>query len=579
MRFRTLLYGLLMVCLFAAPAVAQAGALRADEEQVPKGPRLKTLKTDLQKAILAQNKQRIEEALFQYRVVGGRKAIRSLMAILPKIPTNMNTAYWQVINGIAAFEDEEGLVELAAKIIENKSKGLSRDLMYGLRNNRDSRVIHAHTVILAKGNAALQQMSIDQLTDIRVIESVDAIIAAWKDGSLKKSIAWWADRSLQILTGANLGNDPERWHEWWQYQREKGLPKSKDDDDYSGMATDNLDPIRKYEFKILKKMPKGRVVVLHNDCEKCDFDTIQNILGRMNIPHTVVTRKEFEKPSYTLKGVMALVVNCTRVKPLCHCPTCVPGGTRTDRAYRCTQCDKHDSYNHLMNSKGIKKIKRFVEKGGNLFTEDWGVKEIIEINWPKFLVSGSYLKEQQVDIAPARGRTSHPLMRGVFADPADRLADGDDNDDNGDGGKPDPEDQRTKDGKKTLTPQDEEEIIRRIRTLNHEWKVDDESPYLKIKNPREVAKLLESEKIGKLANGHDGVAVTFFPRRVGAGSGAASDGVERRPSGRVLHVLSHFGKQASLEDEYALQNLLLNFLLEANRYWYKAKQAKEKAKK
>ena len=34
-----------------------------------------------------------------------------------------------------------------------------------------------------------------------------------------------------------------------------------------------------------------------------------------------------------------------------------------------------------------------------------------------------------------------------------------------------------------------------------------------------------------------------------------------------------------MEDEYALQNLLLNFLLEANRYWYKEKKAKEKQKK
>ena len=33
--------------------------------------------------------------------------------------------------------------------------------------------------------------------------------------------------------------------------------------------------------------------------------------------------------------------------------------------------------------------------------------------------------------------------------------------------------------------------------------------------------------------------------------------------GRVLYVLSHFGKQESNEDEYALQNLLINFLVEA----------------
>ena len=34
--------------------------------------------------------------------------------------------------------------------------------------------------------------------------------------------------------------------------------------------------------------------------------------------------------------------------------------------------------------------------------------------------------------------------------------------------------------------------------------------------------------------------------------------------GRVLYVLSHFGKQAATSDEYALQNLLINFLVEAS---------------
>ena len=34
--------------------------------------------------------------------------------------------------------------------------------------------------------------------------------------------------------------------------------------------------------------------------------------------------------------------------------------------------------------------------------------------------------------------------------------------------------------------------------------------------------------------------------------------------GRVLYVLSHFGKQKSEDDEYTLQNLLLNFLIEAS---------------
>lgn len=214
----------------------------------------------------------------------------------------------------------------------------------------------------------------------------------------------------------------------------------------------------------------------------------------------------------------------------------------------------------------------YVEGGGNLFTEDWGLREVVEKAWPKFLVSGSYLREQEVDIAPARGRTSHPLMRGIFVDPPDKPEPEPEEEGKKEGdGEEDEDDQRTKDGKKTIDADDEEEIIRRIKTLNHKWKIDDESPYMRIRNKREVTKLLESEKVGKLADGNDAVAVTFF---VGRGRGGQG-GVERRRDGRILHVLSHFGKQSSIESEFALQNLLLNFLLEANHRWYQNKKAKK----
>ena len=35
-----------------------------------------------------------------------------------------------------------------------------------------------------------------------------------------------------------------------------------------------------------------------------------------------------------------------------------------------------------------------------------------------------------------------------------------------------------------------------------------------------------------------------------------------KASGKALHILSHFQRQATKQGDYALQNLLLNFLLE-----------------
>lgn len=323
--------------LLALPVVAQEGGDEPqDEPKKEEGPSLKELKAELKKAINAQDERAVEEVLYKYRTLGGMRAMRSLLAVVPKIPLPMTKVYWQVINGAAAFEDEAALRELGNTILENKSKALARDLMFGLRNNRSRNVIHLHAQILAKGNSDLQQMAVDQLADIRLVESVDTIIDAMRNKTIKSSVMWWATRALEILTGgANLGDDGERWYEWWQYQRPKGLPKLEEREE-TGLVTDTLDPIRKYEFKFLKKMPLGQVIVINTQCKRgaCDFDNIEDLLARMEIPHKVVKREDFEKPTTSLKGVMAIIVNCTQIKPHCICPKCKPGGTKKDRLYR-----------------------------------------------------------------------------------------------------------------------------------------------------------------------------------------------------------------------------------------------------
>ena len=48
-----------------------------------------------------------------------------------------------------------------------------------------------------------------------------------------------------------------------------------------------------------------------------------------------------------------------------------------------------------------------------------------------------------------------------------------------------------------------------------------------------------------------------------ASGGKVQQDSTKMTGGRVLYVLSHFGKQKSSEDEYSMQNLLINFLIEA----------------
>ncbi|MBI2930839.1 MAG: hypothetical protein HYY16_04245 [Planctomycetes bacterium] len=210
----------------------------------------------------------------------------------------------------------------------------------------------------------------------------------------------------------------------------------------------------------------------------------------------------------------------------------------------------------VMGKKGTSKIKRYVDSGGYLFTEDWELEEIIEPEWGDVLWHSTYLREQDVPVLPKPGAGTHPYLRKIFVKPPTK-----------------------KDGGGTSVEDD-------VSQLNHVWHIDQDSPAIAIKNKQRVTVLMFSETIAAQSkkpvseeekksylSGSDAVAVTFL-----SGGGSEPDPVSTgRPipqsvalmkGGRVVHVLAHFGKQRGDEGgekgEYTLQNLLVNFLIEAN---------------
>lgn len=186
----------------------------------------------------------------------------------------------------------------------------------------------------------------------------------------------------------------------------------------------------------------------------------------------------------------------------------------------------------------MEKLKRWVENGGYLFTEDWVAVELLEVAWPTKIKTFKYLPTMTTDVSPARGVTTHPYLRGVFVskhkfvDKEVRLK------------------KKKTDRIKTEAVKDLDELRKRIKEAvkppKNEWKIDDESPWIKVGSG--VTKLLVSEKLRNRTNGCDTLACTF-----NAGKG------------KVLHIISHFGRQKQKEDEFATQNLLLNFILDARK--------------
>jgi hypothetical protein len=150
-------------------------------------------------------------------------------------------------------------------------------------------------------------------------------------------------------------------------------------------------------------------------------------------------------------------------------------------------------------SRMIDNLRRFVEKGGYLFTSDWGLS-LVEKAFPGWVKNGGNVGPKRVGIRPRTSKS--PLMEGVFSDS----------------------------GKGSTT------------TLKKfQWEIDSQSYLVKVENPK-VDTLVDTDDLPR----YPAVAVTFAP--------------EGEKGGKVLHILSHFKNQATRQGDYALQVMLLNFM-------------------
>lgn len=158
---------------------------------------------------------------------------------------------------------------------------------------------------------------------------------------------------------------------------------------------------------------------------------------------------------------------------------------------------------------------------------------------PELLTNGSARPDELVTVLPKPGQAHHPYLRKVFYQPP-------------------PSEPR-----ETVTDYD-------FGKIGHTWKIDKETRTIRIKDPARVTVLLVSPQLKDKAQGDEAVAVTVdvlpAPAAGRRSAPAPTPSLDRSKmkGGRILYVLSHFGKQAATSDEYALQNLLINFLVEAN---------------
>lgn len=280
------------------------------------------------------------------------------------------------------------------------------------------------------------------------------------------------------------------------------------------------------------------------------YDHIQEVLDRLEIPYLIIDPEQL--PKYNLSSCKILLVNC-------HSSYQAGIFRLTDAAALVKEIDSLEEREAALKkrigeSKEKKKVfelglellkvtsqlsssrtqleamsgvagmvenvRKFVENGGYLFTSDWGIS-ILERCFPGYVKNSGNVGPRTVTLRPHAGVKS-PLLDEVFAA-----------------------------GSKTSTV-----VSKRLI-----WEVDSGSYAIKIEKSA-VEILAETADLPKTP----AVAVTFVPDKFSGSASILPPGMKAKGAdagtGRVLHILSHFQRQATKQGDYALQNLLLNFMMD-----------------
>jgi hypothetical protein len=342
--------------------------------------------------------------------------------------------------------------------------------------------------------------------------AVDAlldVLEATEEDRARGVVAREANTALVGLSAQDYRGSAE-WRQWWEGTRDSwGREGGAQSDDASGGGTrtrtvlDRMRESRPGDLHTLERLEDDAIVVIEGD-----YDQVQDVLEAMGLPCLVYSRAEF--PTLELDpDKQVLILNC-------------------DGA--------------LLDEDGVRKVREFVSRGGYLFSSDWELSNCLTRSFPEAVGSGGRRSDTHtVDIQPTAAAAGHPLLRDLFP----------------------------------INPWE-------LEAAEFTWQVDGASEFVQ---PRgELTVLVEAPDLQALY-GTTAVAVTFGfqngrpvtgtlpppPARPvtggGRGAGSRRRGRDRERGeqlpGRVLHVLSHFQHQQDAGgDGYALQQLLLNFIVE-----------------
>lgn len=208
------------------------------------------------------------------------------------------------------------------------------------------------------------------------------------------------------------------------------------------------------------------------------YDAVENVLKFLAVPYRMTNKLRLD--SLTLNPRMVIIFNCDR---------------------------------HRLSPRAVQKLRRFVNRGGYIFSSDWELSNVIEKIVPDAIRQSGRVSARLVTIKPHPKHKNHPYLRDVFS---------------------------TSYG-----------ITEKTRL---QWQVDGSSDYHRFVSKKVVPLVIAKDM--KIYGAEGSIAFTY-----------------KSGKGSILHVLSHFKSQSDPRgDGFALQQMLANFIIEKQKAKQKAKK-------
>ncbi|MBI2932618.1 MAG: HEAT repeat domain-containing protein, partial [Planctomycetes bacterium] len=424
---------------------------------------------------------------------------RAAKLLMAALGTRRQEHYWLLIAGLSKIPSAEGVAEIEKAILSKSGDPAAKRDLMMALQLNGS----------GPADAALLRIAAEGARDVQ-ITAFDELVKRGKKEAvpvLIDALRKEGKKATELARQAhrslvNLTGVDVGAAEQWLAWWEKNKDTFKVGDaakSGGGTVVETVKRNRTTDYEELRRGKKQEIVVVSGI-----FDEVQNVLERLEVPFTLIGKDDFDR--HDLSKCAVLVINC-------------------------------DNYlEKRFTSQQLKRIRAFVADGGYLFTSDWGLVDVLEGAFPGYVKKAGEIEPQMnVPIFPRKGSTGHPFLKEVFV--KIKVDDG---------------------GGKSGTMIEEK--------IDHRWEIDPVS-YTIEHDPAKVVVLIESPEIQSRYK-QGAVAVTFaYGDPTAGGQVVATGGVyEELPSmkgGKVLHILSHFRNQKSKNDDYALQNMFLNFLIEA----------------